>query len=791
MTRDTRLVPAKLKLARFMLARLKSAAAAAAALSLAVLAAPTFAQEAPAASEPAATPATEPATPAAPDATTPEPATPAAPDATTPAPEATTPAPVAPAAATDVKKSVEEYWHYGKVGRYDLASAAGAKIVGSGADPAEVLKAFETTASDRKDNLDQWLLRFQSIDPMKDVTGQIVDLLNKGRYTRRGDPEVIKQNIERLATNERAYLNGIRALRDSGELSVPFLIDYLRDPTKTAMHASIRRALHDLGSYALNPLVAATEMTDGGTLAAVATSLGDIGYDVAVPYLARIAASKDAPPPARNAAADAIRRITGNSSPVNVAESFYQLADKFYYDTAAITYDKRNTTGFMWYWTQDKGLIKIDVPKEIFNELMAMRASEYALKLGGSHGDAMSLWLASNYKREVELPQGATDPTRAENQPNAHYYGVSAGAQYLNAALTRALKDHNSPVSLKVITSLQEIAGQSNALPGGHGPLVDAMAYPDRVVRFEAAFAVAASLPQQQFEGQNRVVPLLGEALAQTGQQGVLIVMPNQEQLNAMSDGLKGQGYIVTGGTTAEAAATAGEALVSVDVVLISDDLPAPDIERLLGARNQPTKLAGAAKLIMVKTGASPWEGRTSSDPMLSTTQLSDPAALKPALDQARTKAGALPVDQNIATQYATRAGNLLAKLAMSRGQVLEIGAAQPELLAALNDQRPDIVKLAGSVLGLVNSKEAQTGLLTVAADDKTADDVKISLYKSLATNAKFFGNQLDAGQVGTLSKVVDAAQNLEVRSAAAEAHGALNLPADQAKGLIVKQSKV
>jgi len=44
------------------------------------------------------------------------------------------------------------------------------------------------------------------------------------------------------------------------------------------------------------------------------------------------------------------------------------------------------------------------------------------------------LWLASNYKREVELPQGVTDPTRAENQPNAHYYGVSAGAQYLKHA---------------------------------------------------------------------------------------------------------------------------------------------------------------------------------------------------------------------------------------------------------------------------------------------------------------------------------------------------------------------
>src|SRR5262249_14840782 len=160
------------------------------------------------------------------------------------------------------------------------------------------------------------------------------------------------------------------------------------------------------------------------------------------------------------------------------------LGEKFYYDTAAITADPRNTSAYMWYWSDDKGLTKLDVPPPIFNELMAMRASEYSLKAGKSLGDALSLWLAANYKREVELPAGATDPTRAPDQPNAHYYGVSAGAKYLNSALARALKDRSSQVAYRIILSLQQIAGQSNALPNGNGPLIDAMAYPDRVVRF-------------------------------------------------------------------------------------------------------------------------------------------------------------------------------------------------------------------------------------------------------------------------------------------------------------------
>ena len=115
---------------------------------------------------------------------------------------------------------------------------------------------------------------------------------------------------------------------------------------------------------------------------------------------------------------------------------------------------------------------------------------------------------------------------------------------------------------------------------------------------------------------------------------------------------------------------------------------------------------------------------------------------------------------------------------------------AKRALLSSLNDARPEIVKLGGQALGLLNDKDAQAGLLATALDEKSSDEVKISLFKSLATSARFFGNKLDGSQVQSLEKVVADAPNLDVRSAAAEARGAMNLPADQAKSLIVRQSK-
>jgi hypothetical protein len=100
-------------------------------------------------------------------------------------------------------------------------------------------------------------------------------------------------------------------------------------------------------------------------------------------------------------------------------------------------------------------------------------------------------------------------------------------------------------------------------------------------------------------------------------------------------------------------------------------------------------------------------------------------------------------------------------------------------------------VKLAGQTVALLNDKDAQPALLTTASDEKTADDVKISLYNSLASSAKNFGSRLDENAINTLSKTVAEHANLQVRSAAAEARGALNLPPDQAKKLIVDQSRV
>ncbi len=709
---------------------------------------------------------------------------------------AAAPAGSQPAVASELSRLAEDFWHYASIGRYDLAKSQAEKILAGSADANAVLDAFEAViagrnrlvASERRVELYERLLAWQRVGELRDSSAKLLSLFNKAKQTRRADVAFIEANIQRLSVNARAYMLAMEQLRQSGELAVPIMLNYLRDPAKKSQYIAIRSALRDLGQKSLNPLLAATEMKDWTTLLWVVSALGDIGYDNAVPYLVRLYQSKETPEAVKSAVRESLLRLNvANPGELSVAQLYFDLAERFYYGKASIVVEPGSDVGFMWTWT-DRGLSKQNVPAAVFNEDMALRCCEYALRADATHGEVVSLWLAAAYKREVELPEGAADPMWDEKHPTPHFYAVNAGVAHLNPVLARSLRDHNAAIALKAIKSLQEIVGSSSFLAEGEDkPILTALRYPDRRVRFEAAFAVAQALPQAPFTGQDRVVPILAEALAQTGKPGVLIAAKSQDRLNELK-GVLAAGYKTAGGATADAAIAAAGVISGVDIVIVDEDNPG--IDRLFSAVRDNVRLAGAGLLIRVTSEvASPYAVLSQTNPMVSVTAAKD-EGLAAAVEAARKRAGGLPMDEALATTYALRSAELLAKLAISRGQVLDLNVAQSALLSGLEDSRPEVIRASGGVLALLNSNQAQIGLLAKAMDEKTPDELKIALFKNLSTNAKFFGNLLDGSRVAALTNFVGVTVGLDVRSAAGEAHGALNLPADQVKTLILDQSK-
>ena len=362
--------------------------------------------------------------------------------------------------------------------------------------------------------------------------------------------------------------------------------------------------------------------------------------------------------------------------------------------------------------------------------------------------------------------------------------------------LARANHDRDAAVGIRTVQSLQEIGGTATLFAGGTA-LTDALQFPDRLVRYETAFALAAALPRQQFPGEERVVPLLAEALSQTGAANVLVLDPDREEMNRLLDGLKGAGYNAVGGTNPSEAVAHAADRPTIDAIVIPESAGPAAISELQLLALQTPRLERAVKVIVTPTKASPYAVQAVTDMTLATTQakVTDIPALKVAIDDARKRGGLLPLDEATANKYATRAADLLSQIAISHSPVYDVNVALPLLLSAIDDVRPEIVKADCTVLGVINADKEMPGqiqraLLTKAGEEHTPDELKIALYKGLATNARNFGNHLGTDDIDALQKTVASAPNLDVRTAAGEARGALNLTADQAKTLIVDQAR-
>jgi hypothetical protein len=710
-----------------------------------------------------------------------------------------------PAAKPTLDDLVDTYWHYGKIARYDLAADAGQKILDSGADNSAILMAFEGVASRHEDSIDTWLLRWKSLpvsdaidrpaaQSMRDVTAKLNDDINEGYAARRTDPNYILQTVTAMAQGSRAYDNNLPRLSESGEVAVKIVLDVLRDPNQAQYHNTCRRILRDLGRKALNPLLAATEMKDFDTLVDVVSALGDLGYDSAIPYLARLSVSPDVPEAIHQASSKALTQIgLDRSAPVRPSDLYFSLAEKCYYGKSDIApYSDKNS--YMWRWSDDLGLKRTMVPTAIFNDLLTMRACEYTLKLDPSSGQAVALWLAANTKRECDLPAGAVDLTH-KGDPDANYYNVSAGANYLNDALARSERDHNAAVALRLCESLRDITGLANLNGDAVTPLMQAVNFPNRQVRYAAAFALAQSLPTRPFAGSDRVVPLLVEAVNQTSKPGIVVLAPDSNDalsVGDLRDAVQALGYPVVAGSSPNAVAAAAISLPTVELIIISED---SDVRAMINLEQNIARLQGASVLVLTHTAESPWALSGSTDLLMNSDVIPPKATLKDELkadiESAREHSGTAVMSEDEASAYSLEAAALLEKLAVAHTKAFDMTVSEGGLLSALNDSRPAIAKAAGKVLATFNLVSAQNGLAMKANNAATPADVRVSLYESLAESAKHMGNHLNSDAITDLETVVSEGKDAPIRDAAAKARGALDLPADAARTLILKQSRL
>ena len=147
--------------------------------------------------------------------------------------------------------------------------------------------------------------------------------------------------------------------------------------------------------------------------------------------------------------------------------------------------------------------------------------------------------------------------------------------------------------------------------------------------------------------------------------------------------------------------------------------------------------------------------------------------------------------NEEIANSYAIRSATVMYELARTRNPAIDLSLAQDALVNAVKDERNEIKILAGQSLAYLASPGAQRAIAEMALDTDNTGDVRISAFVSLATSAKLNANMLPETIIDSIYDLIKSDQtDTDLRSAAAAAFGALNLPSQKVKDLILDQAK-
>ncbi|NLW83225.1 MAG: HEAT repeat domain-containing protein [Phycisphaerae bacterium] len=565
-------------------------------------------------------------------------------------------------------QSLEDNWgsflHYTAISRFDLAKGHGEQIVAMQPDPTALLDLAEANPEGY-----QLLLRMHAdSDELRQISGQVLDLIEQGRFIRRTDPKIISQEIQRLSTTIRGRIAAEERLRNAGEYAIPYMLAALADSDRKNEFAFVTDALPKIGPGAIRPLTAALQMDDSAVKAEVIRALGRIGTMEPLPHL-KYVLENDRSQTCRELAESAIRQIDSGTLQVPSAELFFRLGEAYYNKHDVLAPPAELDFANVWFWDADaQALVREDVSKAYFNELMTMRCCEWALKADAGLGKSIGLWIAAFFR--AESAEMAMPEYFGAGHADAHTYATTAGPEYLHQALERALKDKDAYVALGTVEALAVNAGEKSLLYriGTSQPLAEALSFEDRKVRYSAAIAFAEAGPVTEFVGSNLI------------------------------------------------------------------------IEHLMAALNQE---------------------------------------------------GADQIGSELAQDYAMRAVQAVYQLALTRNRVVDLSLAQAALIRATERAWPQMQMPAGQTLAHLSSPDAQRALWAMAMNEANGLDVRLSAFASLTLSAKLNANLLLSGQIDGLYALISSTEaDPQLRAGAAGAFGALNLPSERVKTLILDQSK-
>jgi len=682
-----------------------------------------------------------------------------------------------------------DYNHYVRIARPDLAASAGRALL-SGVDEQELLDIVEADTFYR-DYAGNTFTLARKIESLRSVTDDLASAIQNARITRSREPDRINADIQRLGGSQRERVNATDRLSAAGQFAAPFLLQTLEDEGASRLHPFVLATMTTIGRPMVYPLSVALQTSEPLQQGQIARVLAQIGYPLALPYIKEVIEDPTTDAQSKRTlqiAYDHLIRTSQTAPDLAAADLYLALSQNFYGsidDIAGLPgYDRETETGVVWEYRQTVGLASVRVPGAIYNDVLAMQTARQALQLNVDLDAALSQWLAANLRREHNLPAGETDPSYPAQWLEPNYYLLMAGPSRQLDVLQLALDDSEPRLALDAIRALDHTAGTAVLLSSDAAsqPLMQALTYYDRRVRFEAAFALTNARPDDAYDGSAAVVPVLAEAIRQSEQRYALVVGPKASEKAAVLEQLA---YSVYTGDTLIDASRKLEGEPGVDLI-VTAGLTAEQVEQLHFERINDYRLRGLPILAMLTATSSAAERFSAiSSSIRPAVDTNDAAALEPALAAAVKSYLGEPLDQELADAYADVALNLLLDVAHGI-KAYPVADAEPALLRALGDPRDNVLTKAAAILATIDSQPAQQAIAEAAfTAGSRGQEVQLSLLASLAQSAQNYGNRLSPHQLDQVMNQVRESSG-ETALGWGRVHGALDLPSANVKQMLV-----
>jgi len=616
-------------------------------------------------------------------------------------------------------KTAIEYWAAMKyevgVGKYDLANTFLKGFIDQKPTDQELLQIEQEEGMAA-------FLQLAVIPEMRKNARPLIERVTAVVRKFVSDPVRIQKYVRNLSASREERQYAIDQLRIAGPYAVPYLVQALRTTDDSNIQARILGTMRAMKGDMAPPVLAilnvdplATEARDVPRLrVAMISLLRDRMDSRVVPYLWYLSASPRQLDVVRETARDALvyflNRPADRLPPATTALT--REANRYYEHKADLSPEPST----VWEWTgRDFVMPPAQATPSQAEEYYGIRFAKQALDLDPRDAAAQVVFLSLAVDKAVARA-GLDQPL--DKAPAVKELLKVVNPELTMAVLDRALNEHRLPVILGAVRALGDLA-EVRAIhsQGQQTPvLVRALDYPDRRVQMAAADAIMNIPATPAGDTPARVVDVLRRALGTDSQARAIVADRKSDRGSAVAHSLRQVGYEVELARTGRQVMSELERASDVDVVVVDQGLPDPELPYLLGQLRSDIhsgllpvvvtygpnelsreRLAGLQHLVDRYRNVWLMEARL------------NPTALKRTVDERTAQAGGKALSAEERKAHQALAMLWLKRIATGEKAGYDVRPAEPVILESIRS--PELGELAIEAAGRLSDSGAQQAL--------------------------------------------------------------------------------